>query len=148
MRDGGERRHSLDGETPLPVYVGLLLHTKTRKDGLVNKLSRLGLCISYDRVCDIKESIASHLCKEYEERKLVQPASMKDGLFTLPQLTTLSTMLRIHLPNSILTEQASHFFNISERPSKERPSKCHHNKHNRQIQPNKQADVARVLPKY
>ena len=82
MRDDGERRHSLDRETPLPVYVGLLLHTKTRKAGLVNKLSRLGLCISYDRVCDIKESIASHLCKEYEERKLVQPASMKNGLFT------------------------------------------------------------------
>ena len=85
MCDGGERRHSLDRETPLPVYVGLLLHTKMRNDGLVNKLSCLGLCISYDRVCDIKESIASHLCKGYEERKLVQMASIKDGLISLFQ---------------------------------------------------------------
>ena len=37
-------------ETPLPVYTGLLLHAKTRKRKLVDKLHDLGLCISYSRV--------------------------------------------------------------------------------------------------
>ena len=108
MRDGGERSHSLDRETPLPVYVGLLLHTKTRKAGLVNKLSRLGLCISYDTVCDMKESIASYLCKEYEERKLVQPASMKDGLFTTAAIDNID-----HNVMATSAQQHFHGTNIS-----------------------------------
>ena len=37
-------------ETPLPVYLGVKLHTKTRKRELVNTLYDLGHSASYDHV--------------------------------------------------------------------------------------------------
>ena len=40
--------HTKNRETPLPTYLGLLVHAETRKKGLVNKLCDLGLSISYD----------------------------------------------------------------------------------------------------
>ena len=40
--------HSSDREPPLPVYFGMVIHAKTRKRGLVDKLFNLGLSISYD----------------------------------------------------------------------------------------------------
>ena len=48
-------RHSSEQETPLPVYIGLMLHAKTRKRNLADKLSNLGLCISYDRVLSCQQ---------------------------------------------------------------------------------------------
>ena len=45
--------HNKDKETPLPVYVGLLIHGRTRKHELVDIFFQLGLSISYDRVLDI-----------------------------------------------------------------------------------------------
>ena len=146
MRDGGERCHLLDRETPLPVYVGLLLHTKMRKAGLVNKLSRLGLCISYDRVCGIKESIASLLSKEYEERKLVQPASMKNGLFTTAAIDNID-----HNVTATSAQQHFHGTSISlfQHPDQNTPANAITiNTTDKSNLRNKQADVARVLPKY
>ena len=81
-RDIGERRRPLERETALPVYLGLLVHTKTRKASLVDKFSKLGVSISYDRVRDIKAAVTNQLCKEYEEKNLVCPTSLKDGIFT------------------------------------------------------------------
>ena len=40
--------HSTDREPPLMGYIGLLLHAKTRKRGLIEKLYDLGLSVSYD----------------------------------------------------------------------------------------------------
>ena len=46
-------RHNQEREPPLPIYLGVMLHTKTRRKGLVDALFELGLCISYDRVLSI-----------------------------------------------------------------------------------------------
>lgn len=40
----GTARHNKLRETPLPVYLGVMLHTKTRKRELVDSLYNLGLC--------------------------------------------------------------------------------------------------------
>jgi len=42
-------RHSVDRETPLPIYMGLMLHSATRKKKLVDRCHKLGLSISYSR---------------------------------------------------------------------------------------------------
>jgi len=39
-------RHSVDQETPVPMYIGLMLHGHTRKKELVDRLYHLGLSIS------------------------------------------------------------------------------------------------------
>ena len=41
--------HSRDREPPLPIYVGLMTHTETRKLTLVDKHYNLGLSTSCDR---------------------------------------------------------------------------------------------------
>ncbi len=50
-------KHSHHQETPVPVYLGLLMHTKTRKRDLVDILFHLGLSISYDRVLSISTDL-------------------------------------------------------------------------------------------
>jgi len=42
-------RHHVSHETPLPVYLGLMLHNCTHNKYVVNKMNHLGLCIFYDR---------------------------------------------------------------------------------------------------
>ena len=41
-------RHSKERETPLPIYLGVMIHTKTRKRELVDDLFELGISVSYD----------------------------------------------------------------------------------------------------
>ena len=66
-------RHSKDRETPLPIYLGIMIHTKTRKRALVDTLFDLGLCISYDRVLDISTELGNTICRHYEVEKAVCP---------------------------------------------------------------------------
>ena len=43
-------RHHKDRETPLPLYIGLNIHTQTRSKKILNSLHKLGISISYKRV--------------------------------------------------------------------------------------------------
>lgn len=45
--------HSKKYETPLPVKIGLMVHAKTRKESLAEKVAVEGLSISYSRVQEI-----------------------------------------------------------------------------------------------
>lgn len=58
-------RHSKERETPLPIYLGMMFHTKTRKCEFVDKLYELGLSISYDRVLDISTELGNMICHHY-----------------------------------------------------------------------------------
>ena len=60
-------RHSLMRETQLSIYVGLGLHTETRKKKLVDKFYRLGLSITYDRVMQLSGHLGNSLCAQFEE---------------------------------------------------------------------------------
>ena len=46
-------RHNKDREPPLPVYLGLLIHSKTRSKEIVEKFHTFGLSISYNKVLEI-----------------------------------------------------------------------------------------------
>ena len=58
-------RHSTSHETPLPTYVGMMLHAETRKRGLVDKLFSMGLSISYDRVLRLSAQMGNSVCQLY-----------------------------------------------------------------------------------
>ncbi len=72
-------RHNIERETPLPIYIGLMIHTKTRKRELVDDLYELGLSISYNRVLNILTELGNKVCHHY---KMERAASLKGGLFT------------------------------------------------------------------
>ena len=47
-----QQRHSLERETPICIYIGLLIYARTRKRQLIDTLFQHGLCISYQRVLE------------------------------------------------------------------------------------------------
>ena len=75
-------RHSKLKEPPFPVYLGMLIHNKTRKKGLVNEFAAQGLRISYSRLQEIQNNIARQLCHQYVTEGVVHPKSLTDGFFT------------------------------------------------------------------
>ena len=74
--------HSKQREPPLPIYIGCLIHAKTRKRSLVNKFHELGMSVSYDRVLRLSTDMGNSLCALYEEENVVCPPSLRHGLFT------------------------------------------------------------------
>ena len=60
----------------LPVYLGILMHTKTRKRALVESLYELGLSVSYDRVLEISTDVGTKICEFYDRLKTVCPHSL------------------------------------------------------------------------
>ena len=64
-------KHSQERETPLPTYLGVMLHTKTRKRELVDTMYQLGLSISYSRVLDISSELGNKICHHYHALNVV-----------------------------------------------------------------------------
>ena len=69
-------QHNTNRETPLPIYLGLMLHGTTRKRELVDKLHKLGLAISYDRVRQISTDLANIVCRLCEEEGAYCPPNL------------------------------------------------------------------------
>lgn len=101
-------RHSQQRETPLPIYLGIMLHTKTRKRDLVDTLFNLGLCISYDRVLNISTELGDKICYHYEQEKAVCPPELKGGLFTSAAVDNID-----HNPSSTTSRDSFHGTGIS-----------------------------------
>lgn len=88
-------RHSKERETPLPIYLGTMIHSKTRKRELVDILFSLGLCISYDRILDISTELGNKICHYYEQENAVCPPNLKSGVFTTAAVNNID-----HNPSS------------------------------------------------
>ena len=55
--------HTLSQKTPLPVYLGLMIHSKTRMKGVIEKLATLDLNIAYNRVSEIQQQVVKQEIK-------------------------------------------------------------------------------------
>ena len=60
-------RHSKDQETPFPLYLCLLIHSKTRGKIIISKLAIHGLSVSYDRIQQVQLSVTKQLRKKYND---------------------------------------------------------------------------------
>ena len=96
-------RHTRSSETPLSIYLGLLLHAYTRKKDLVDKLSHLGLCISYDRVLRLSADLANSICRRFEQEQVVCPPKPRTNLFTTAAVDNID-----HNPSSTTTTDSFH----------------------------------------
>jgi len=99
-------------ETPLSIYVGLVLHAETGKEKLVDKFYRLGLSISYDRVMQISSDLVNSICAQFEEEEIVCPSKFKKSLFTTANVDNIDQIHSMVLPSHLLstsipTEKAS-----------------------------------------
>ena len=77
------QRHSKDREPAFPVFMGLSVHSKTRKKEIVNTLFEHGLSISYDRVLEISTQLVEAVVKIYVDIRLVCPPQLRLGVFTV-----------------------------------------------------------------
>lgn len=109
-RDGSSNSlmHRQERETPLPLYVGVLIHSKTRKRELVDDLFELGLSISYDRVMSISTILGNTLCHQFKMEKTVCPSKLKRKLFTTGAIDNLD-----HNPSSTTAHDSFHGTGIS-----------------------------------
>ena len=101
-------RHCKNREPPLPIYVGLQIHTLTRSRKLVNSLYKLGVSISYNRVNELENLLANAVCERFEEEGLVCPANLRKGLFTVGVLDNID-----HNPSSTSAQGSFHGTGIS-----------------------------------
>ena len=74
-------RHSEGKKTPLPIYLGLMIHAMTRKRDIIDKLHRLGLSISYDHVLQLSTDLANAVCQQYEDDNIVCTPGLRKNVF-------------------------------------------------------------------
>ena len=96
-------RHSTSQETPLPTYVGLMLHAETRKRGLVDKLFSLGLNISYDRVLRLSAQMGNSVCQLYHIEQVVCPPTLRSNVFTTAAVDNID-----HNPSATTANNSFH----------------------------------------
>lgn len=95
-------------ETPLPLYVALIVYAKTRKKGLIDILHRLGLSVSYRRLLHVTTGLANMLIAQYEMDGVVCPSPLQKGLFTVGAYDNID-----HNPSSTTSKESFHGTGIS-----------------------------------
>lgn len=96
-------RHSMEYEPALPLYIGLNVHTQTRSRKLIMELHALGLSVSYDRIMQLENQLATAVCEDIEKKGVVCPAQLRIGLFTAGGLDNLD-----HNPSSTTAKGSFH----------------------------------------
>ena len=81
-KDISKTHHKADKETPLSIYVALLIHAETRSKLLIKKLHEHGLCISYYRMFSLSTSIGNSICAQLKKDGIVSPNFMCQGVVT------------------------------------------------------------------
>ena len=95
-------------ETPLPVYIGVMLHLKTRKGDLINTLYSLGMSISYDEVLCSSSDMANAVCEHFKETDTIFPPKLQKKGFTIAAVDNIE-----HNTSSITAISSFHGTSIS-----------------------------------
>ena len=67
--ESDKKQHSKRNEPPLPLLIGLSIHSQTIKKGIVENPASKGLSIS--RVVEIENNITKQLCQKYNQDGIV-----------------------------------------------------------------------------
>lgn len=115
-KDSKANYHAKERETPLPMYVGILLRAETRKRGLVDKLCDLGLSVSYNRVLESSSELGNKLSAQFQAENVVCPLNLKRNLFTTSAVDNID-----HNPSSTTATGSLHGTAISlfQHPTRE-----------------------------
>ena len=76
-------------ETPLPVHIGVMLHMKTRKRDLIDRLHSLGMSISYDEVLRLSSDMANAVYEHFKETDTICPPNLRTNVFTTAAVDNL-----------------------------------------------------------
>ena len=95
-------------ESPLGTFLGMVIHAKTRKRILVDKLYSLDISVSYSRVMELSTKTENKVLSHYAEQRLVFPPSLKFNLFAAGAFDNIN-----HNSNSTTAEDSFHGSGIS-----------------------------------
>ena len=95
-------------EPPLPIYLSLNIQALTRCKKLITELYQLGLSMSYDRLMEMEDWLATAVSKQFKEDGFVSPVCLKKGLFSVGALDNLD-----HNPSSTTATSSFHGTGIS-----------------------------------
>ena len=101
-------RHTRERETPLPIYIGLKIHSVTRSRELIDNLFSLGISVSYDRVLQLSTDLTNNACARFESLGAVVPAKLCTGVFTTSAIDNID-----HDPSSTSANSSFHGTGIS-----------------------------------
>ena len=105
-RTSTSTRHVKSQETPLPAYIGVMLHLETLKRDLIDRLHSLGLSISYDEVLRLSSDMANAVCEHFKETDTVCLPNLKTNVFTTAAVDNIDH-------NTSLTTAVSSFHGTS-----------------------------------
>ena len=96
-------RHSEQRETPLPLFLGALVHSRIRSKDLVDTLYRLGLSVSYDRVLGLSADLGNTAISHFETIGTVCPPKINISVFTTSAVDNID-----HDPTTTSAERSFH----------------------------------------
>ena len=112
-------RHSEQRETPLPLFLGALVHSRTRSKDLVDTLYRLGLSVSYDRVLGLSADLGNTAISHFETIGTVCPPKLNIGVFTTSAVDNID-----HDPTATSAQGSFHGTGISLFQHPETENRC------------------------
>ena len=92
----------------LGIYLEMLIHAKTRKKTLVDKLYSLGILVPYSSVMKLSTKMGNKALSHYAEQRLIFLPSLKFDLFTTGVFDNID-----HNPSSTTAEDSFHGASIS-----------------------------------
>ena len=104
----GKSHHSMKYEPSLPLYIGLDILTRLRSKKIVTELHELGLSVSYDRVLQLENQLATAVSLHTQKENVVCPPQLRLGLFTVGAVDNLD-----HNPSSTTVTGSFHGTGIS-----------------------------------
>ena len=96
-------RHATTQETPVPTYIGLILHARTPQRERVDRLAHMGISIAYDRVLSLSAQLENSACYLYYQEQMVCPPKMRGSIFMTAAVDTID-----HNPSSTTATQSFH----------------------------------------
>lgn len=80
-----------------------MLHAHTSKKELVDRLSHLGLSISYDRVLQLSAQMGNSVCQQFHRERVVCPPKMRGKVFTTAAVDNID-----HNPSTTTSKDSFH----------------------------------------
>ncbi len=96
-------RHSTVQETPVPRYIGFMLHAHSRKRKLIDRFNHLDLSISYDRVLRLSAQMGNRVCELYQRERVVCPPTLRGHVFTTAAMDNID-----YNPSSTTSKESFH----------------------------------------
>ena len=103
-----QKNKGKSNETPLSIYMSLMVHSRTRKKSLIEEFNEYGLSISYKRILEIQNSITNQLYKLHDVQRSVCPPRLQENIFTVSAIDNLD-----HNPSSSTAKDSFHGTGIS-----------------------------------